>query len=1596
MALDPGPRPATVRPRTRSLPGRLRTEIRGLRGDADLARRIEQDLARVAGVTGVEANPLTGRVLVVYDRARLGVDRLLDAVAAFEQALVPPAPPRRAAGRRRSRPRGLGYFVMEALQPVVGAGLLVGLGLKVVLRGPDPRATSERLNAASLVLSAITGYPQLFRWARRICGPRIPASTILGYATIALKAWREALLGLATDTGWHLLEHLERSALRDARRDLRALLHPSGHARLLDKDAREFTIPVSEIQPGELIRLEAGERVAADGRVVGGAGLVDESVFSHRVFLARKRPGDPVYLGTWLRQGTLTVRVARTGPGSRLGQELLAVPPRARGGVPGTARVSRRIGAAGLTLSVLAGLASRDWRRALGVLTSLNPMPIGQSTIAAAGAAVEAAAREHVRVQRRAALHRLGGIDVVLFGKTGTLTAEFPMVDTILPTADLAGDAILTLAASALRLSSHPVAVPLMEKALELQVDLAPAAHVQITPEQGVEARVGDAAVLLGGTRLMRDRGLFDDAAGREAERLASQGEEALFIVRDDRIVGIIGLRERLLPGAREAVAGLRAEGIVEVGIVSGDPTPSVARLASDLGVERIWPGVSDHDKAAVVETLQCAGHIVAFVGASAGDMQALARADVGIGFAGAVWTPTPSAADVMLLHGRLDVLPQLIELCRRFRTIARQNGRIAIAVSTLAAGAAITGLLPWAVADEIGQYTTLALFANARRLTLVPVAEPPVERAGKPGQPPWHALSARDAAGIVAADMETGLSDAEAARRLRRFGPNELMAAPSLGFVGLYWRQLSTGMTVPLAAAAAASLVVGEPLNAAMIASVVLINAGLGAFQELRGQIAVAALHGKGVPMALCRRDAELQRLPATRLVPGDLVMLRAGDTVPADGRIVESYGLEVEESALTGESQSVYKSAAAVRADAPLADRSSLVFMGSAVLGGRARMLVIGTGMRTAVGQIAGLLEPETGAPAFLQTRLARLGRGSAVVALACGAAFIGAGALRRAAWSTLVLGSISLVTAAIPEGLPGIVTIALAAAVQRMSRRGLVVRRLSAVESLGRVDVICCDKTGTLTQNRMELRAVSPSTGGRLEMPLRSVTPDLRRLLTIGAVCNDVLLAEDSAGAVSRSTEGALVAGAASAGLDPRRLRRLYRRIAELPFSTDRGFMAVAVGKPRGGLSLMVKGAPERILDLCTHRLDGGTAVSLDAATRARIIQTVEGMAHDAMRVLAMAYRPLAAPPAEAELADPEGCVFAGCVGLHDPLRPEVRDALVRCERMGARVVMATGDHQSTAVAVARQLGLDAGRDAVLDGMRLDALTDAELAARAAHTRVFARVSPRHKLRIVTGLQRAGAVVAMTGDGVNDAPAVRQADVGIAMGLRSTEVTRQAASIVVSHDSFASIVDAIEEGRTVQRNLRRSLGFLLGGNLGEALFMVGATISTGDIPLLPLHILLVNLFTDALPVVALAGLPSLAPAPAVRDVFDRGFYRDILRRGLVTGVAASAIQALAMTQDPAGRRTTALGGLVASQLVQAHRWGSGERGDRFFYGSLAASWAALFAVLSMPPLQRLFGTRPLAPAAWARILLISVAVDRALPRPDGPSRATRSTSG
>ena len=758
----------------------------------------------------------------------------------------------------------------------------------------------------------------------------------------------------------------------------------------------------------------------------------------------------------------------------------------------------------------------------------------------------------------------------------------------------------------------------------------------------------------------------------------------------------------------------------------------------------------------------------------------------------------------------------------------------------------------------------------------------------------PWYRRSVDESLAALGSSA-AGLNPAAAAARLAEHGPNELVDRGGKHPLHMLWEQFTSVMVLILIAAAALSLGLGKLLEAGAILAIVVLFAVLGFVQEYRAERAIAALKRLAVPVVRVWRGGRLTEVDARSLVPGDVVALEAGNLVPADLRLIEAANLRIQEAALTGESEPVEKRSAALTVDEPpLGDRFNMAYLGTVVTYGRGLGLVVATGMRTELGRIATLLQDVKTGLTPLQARLDRVGKQLAAGGVLVALLILVIGLAAGESLTDMVLTAISVAVAVIPEGLPAVVTVTLALGAQRMLRRQALVRKLPAVETLGSVTVICSDKTGTLTENRMTVTALD-AVGHRIDLaerlrhgeptvdPAESRTglpgdaPPLALLLAGGALCNDAVLQRDAGGGrlttLGDPTEGALLVAAARDGLDPEELARAMPRAAELPFDSERKRMttvharaaaglppalAAAWGRdgfePQANYLAITKGAVDGLLEISTRVWVNGQAVPLDEAQRRRIEAGNRQLAGNGMRVLAVAFRPLARPEPLAEIE--RELVFIGLIGMIDPPRAEVRAAVRTCQSAGIRPVMITGDHPLTAAFIARELGF-ASDPRVLTGAELERLSPEELAAVAREVSVFARVSPEHKLRIVEALRNHGEVVAMTGDGVNDAPALKKADIGVAMGITGTDVAKEAAAMVLRDDNFASIVAAVEEGRVIYDNLKRFVKFAVAGNLGKVLVMLAWPLPfvllglplEAAVALLPLQLLWLNLMTDGL---------------------------------------------------------------------------------------------------------------------------------------------------
>ena len=873
-----------------------------------------------------------------------------------------------------------------------------------------------------------------------------------------------------------------------------------------------------------------------------------------------------------------------------------------------------------------------------------------------------------------------------------------------------------------------------------------------------------------------------------------------------------------------------------------------------------------------------------------------------------------------------------------------------------------------------------------------------------------WHASTPHDVADATGTDLDDGLRHAEVRRRMSRYGPNKLIRAEKASVVKIFIEQFRSLMVLLLTAAAAIAFTMGDLPEGIAIAVVIFLNAGIGFTVELKANRAIEALQRLGVQDTVVVRDGRRVEVNALDLVPGDLVEFEAGDSVTADCRLVEASDLRVKEAALTGESVPVRKSIEKIDDEsAPLGDRKNMLYKGTTVVSGSARAVVIATGMSTQVGRIAELVTFERHEETPMQTGLRQLGRTLIFLSLGVAGIVVAGGLLAGGPErpADLVLTGLALAIAAVPEGLPAVATIALAVGMWRMARRNALIRKLPAVETLGSATVICTDKTGTLTENEMTatvyylLDGRIEATGagfqpegfflkdGRRLDPL--ALPNLKLALYCGVLCNNASLGRDDAGQwqiTGDPTEGSLVVAAAKAGIDQEQLRERYREIREVPFSAESARMATLHENPEGGVVAFVKGAPASVMEICSRALGPGGEQPLDAPLSAQIVREHESMAGQALRVLALAYK---ITPAQDEPY--RDLVFLGLVGLHDPPREEVAEAISLFKKAGIRTVMITGDHPRTAEAIGRMLGIiDRPGGAVISGRELKELSPDELAAHVDTVSVYARITPEDKVKIVEALQRKNHVVAMLGDGVNDAAALKHADIGVAMGIEGTDLAKETSDIVLLDDRFVSVAAAVQQGRLVLSNVKKFIHYLFSCNLSEILTVFFGSISGLPLPLLPLQILWLNLVTDVFPALSLAlepverGLMSRPPRPKGEPIFSARIKRSVLGHGLLmtTATLGSFFYALQTTGDKQLAQTVCFMTIAFTQL--SHAWTSRKESmpirslrdalsNRYLLGAAVLVIGLQMVAIYLPGLSQLLRTTALTPEWLGTVMLFSI---------------------
>ncbi|MDF2873467.1 MAG: heavy metal translocating P-type ATPase [Sporomusa sp.] len=1036
-------------------------------------------------------------------------------------------------------------------------------------------------------------------------------------------------------------------------------------------------------------------------------------------------------------------------------------------------------------------------------------------------------------------------------------------------------------------------------------------------------------------------------------------------------------------------------------------------------------------------------------VGDGTNDAPAFAVSNVGLAMGMTGTHQAIQAADIIIANDDPREIARTIQLGRRTNQLIRQNRSLSAGFNIIGMALAATQLISPLTAGLLLNLSTLAVICNSTRLLPRRKQRRQVQidlqqfaqknsnilccpdNSNSNTQPVctqhfWHAEAAPEVCKALNTSNRFGLSERDAQLRIDQYGKNALHEAKKPSFRQLLANQFKDFMVQVLLGTAGLTFAIGKTTDALLTLGVVIANALFGVMQERNSNNSLTSLRGLSAPQARVVRGGRSTSVLAETRVPGDVIILAAGDHVPADVRLLTTSHFEVEEAALTGETLPVSKEANTLcRPECLPADRRNMAFMGTSVTRGRATAIVVATGMATEMGKIAALIQNHEGDITPLQKRLEELGKTLVYGCLGVSGLVFLTGLLRGERALTMFQTATSLAVAAIPEGLTAIVIIALAMGVQRMSKRNIIIRKLSSIETLGCATAICSDKTGTLTQNKMTVREIytldrtwqitgegyCPS--GSFWLDKTAILPggntELMSTLKSGALCNNAHLVADKVskdkdkvisiartrqagwGIAGDPTEGALITVAAKAGLDQKHLESTYRRLKELPFEAERRMMSVVCQNEQAQTTLYCKGAVDKILSICTHYVKDGQILPLDAISREMIAQANRHMAAKALRVLACAYRDLPHYHGEEQDSVLEAqLVFCGLAGMVDPPRPEVPEAITQCKAAGVKVIMITGDHPLTAKAIACEIGLIDNTGRILLGTELDGMSDSKLAEIVGNVSVYARTSPQQKLRIVKALKGKGFVVAMTGDGVNDAPAVKCADIGIAMGIMGTDVTKQAASMTLADDNFATIVHAMAEGRSIYANIRKAIRYLVATNIGEVILMLLAAVAGLPLPLIPIQLLWINLIGDGLPAIALVNDPpaknimSQSPKAANESVFCGGLGRKVITRGILIGVTSVALFSwkLIRTGNLLKARTITLAQLAISQFVHLFDCRiERESGNAGIFSNPPLVWAFLLSlamvvgIIHVPVLQPIFSTVALTSGDWLLATLLAV---------------------
>ncbi|BBI31899.1 cation-translocating P-type ATPase [Cohnella abietis] len=1269
----------------------------------------------------------------------------------------------------------------------------------------------------------------------------------------------------------------------------------------------------------------------------------------------------------------------------------------------------------GLVGGALTWAITRNPLQGIAVMLAANPRP---ATIPAQFAWQQAEVVSHERnftMPTNSSLSQLARTKTMLIEDTSLLFEQEENSEEIIffGEEDFSEKAIC-YAASLMKSSDHPWKEDVWEHAKRTCRTIRSAFHV-IEEENGITGKIKDISIYVGSPSYMNEHGITCDTYNLEAKRMERKGFNVLFVAKSghktEPCIGFIARKEETVFNEwGKQISSFTDKGW-EIGVLRNQSNVSEAALKKK-GIDTGWLFLQQGEIIERLAHMQQQGeHALLLVDSQSSPINEY-MAGAGI--------PTITTDQIPRVFQTLDYVKQMDRTVNKHFQITKSWNLLGSVLASL-------GALSAPVVNLAADALSLVFLTRSKKAS--ETNEPPLEHslgiqeiAVASEKPTWHSYSKDELISRFQVDEFSGLSAAHITELQERYGKNRLEGKKPTPWFVTYFGQFKEFTTLVLLGTTTIAFLSGGLFDGIAMGAILLANAAISTIQERKAEKVVQSLNQFQPPSCKVVRNGEECEISAIELVPGDIVHLEAGDRMPADIRLLHASNLRVNEAALTGESLPIDKTAMSIDEDLPLAERTNMLYMGTDICGGKGIGIVVNTGMDTEMGHLVALLKQEDKEVTPLQEKVTSISKTFLKGALAAGAIVFVAGLLRGIPLNQMVSTSIALAASAIPEGLPVTITIALSAGIFRMAKKKTLVRKLSALETLGRITVICTDKTGTLTQNEMMVRTVASVNrswavtgegyepkGDILEVGAEAaatasaelyketevvdsgIDGDLRRILEIGILCNNSKLDQQEGKWIIKGdpTEGALLTLAAKKGMWSHHLSG-WHRSHEVPFDSNTGKMSVVckdAAKSNSECFVLTKGSVEAVLRRCNRYQANGEIFELKEDQKQQILQQNDQLSADALRVLGFAYNPIDGDRDETYI-DEQNLIYVGMVGMADPPKPAIVEGIRDAQALGVKTVMITGDHPITAVAIGKQIGIYDGTQKVLSGHELDRITDEELTGMVEDVSIFARVTPEHKLRIVMAFQKLGHKVAMTGDGVNDTPAIKQADVGIAMGEKGTEVTKQAADMVLQEDHFGSIVDGVKEGRTIIGNISRALGCLLTGNLAEIIVTSAAVILGLPIPLVPVQILLMNLLTDALPAMVLAVNPGDKTGTTERtDIVNGKLYRKVLVRGVLLGLGSLGLFAASIaTGAPiAVAQSIAFATLVTGQLFQTFSWrkegteqsSSEWKKDRFLIGALSVSWLALMAALYVPALSGFFHTAPLSLTQWIPVLLVAGSV-------------------